>query len=156
MEVWNASSKAIASYSTLPQNWFNQEWLDINRSDSHIRVLIEPWRNGVSTIHLAGKRLNRAYAESCASPSSAHHFFDIHLNLVAMISSVTSLFTGWRFLSMANTYTIPTPECECTSCCPYSISSYPWMTSASFNSFRIRPTALVPSWYWNLPHRWRH
>ena len=93
VEVWNASSKAMASYSTLPQNWFNQEWLDINRSDSHIRVLIEPWRNGVS---IPFTWLGRDWTVPMLNHAPVHHlhiiFFDIHL--VTMISSVTSKFTG--------------------------------------------------------------
>ena len=155
MEVWNVSSKAIASYSTLPQNRFNQEWLDINRSDSHIRVLIEPWRNGVS---IPFTWLGRDWTVPMLNHAPVHH-----LHIIFFTSIWLPWFQVWPVNSLAGDFwqrptliQIPTPECECTSCCPYLISSYPWMTSASFNSFRIRPTALVPSWYWNLPHRWRH
>jgi len=94
--IFNPSAKLVQSGMA----WHQQ--VGLPHQSSH-RALTE-WSQ--YTIHLAGKRLNRAYAESCASPSSAHHFFDIHL--VAMISSVTSFFTGWRFLSTANTYTYNT------------------------------------------------
>ena len=140
---------------------FNQGWLDINRSDSHIRVLIEPWRNGVSTIHLAGKRLKRAYAESCASPSCAHHF-------------LTSIWLPW--FQVWPVYSLAGDFCQRPTLIQYllpSVSVPPavhiWSppileclrqastASGSPNIRRhVRPTALVPSWYWNLPHRWHH
>ena len=96
MEVWNASSKAIASYSTLPQNWFNQEWLDINRSDSHIRVLIEPWRNGVS---IPFTWLGRDWTVPMLNHAPVHH-----LHIIFFTSIWLPWFQVWPVNSLAGDF----------------------------------------------------